>query len=274
MRKRFLYVLLAYLAAVNPALSDETNSKIDTLLATTEVDNSIQRLERKIRTDLSEEDLTRPEQALSTSEKDLYLEKLSEAILTSRVKDYLVKALSEEEISQLIDFYQQPLARKLTVLDRPYEKPEQLKSQYDFFNFLDQHIPPKARIQLINQVEEASLTTESQLYLKANVFQERAKAKLIYFDKYDDENKQKLEYQISSFKDTVEHNLRNANRLDLQFRYRELSDEELQQILVLHQNPLRRKFVMALTEAITLAMRAGVNTGITNVLRLRNDPKS
>ncbi len=251
-----------------------SQKSIEKLLEVSGISRSIEIMEEQTLLGLAQEHVTDPENALSRDEQEIFMKLQRADVLQKNITLALQEALSPEDVDYLLDFYHKQLMRKLLKAELHLITPEGARDMKIYFQGFLEDIPPRNRIELINEIVDASMEAEQAVFILSAVTREKIKARFEYEDRFDEEIQQKLEYHITTFKNNMETNVRNEMRLNYMFLCRDFSQEELESLYALLQDEKRVKLQVAYTDALAQSLRKSVNTGIKAILRYRELPRT
>ena len=272
---KLLLVIIIALFYLPFVIAEDVDKKteLDKLLEISGYSRAFSALEDKTLLDLAKEWVTNPNEALSVDEQNVYMEQLRSTAIQSQVYGALQQNLSDKEIQYLLKFYENELMQRVMAAEKAALEVETLQRMNDFYLELRKQFPRKTRVQQIIDIIDVSLIVEARVFLIATVLREKIKAGLEYHNRFTAEERQKLDYHISGFKDSMTKNISNEMRVLTFYSYRNFSDDELTQIYHLFQDDKLLKLQSTFIDAMASSVAKGVNAGIKEMLSYREMPK-
>lgn len=211
---------------------------------------------------------------LTVLEERLYFKKLSLADIKDNISKILLESLSEDEVSALVTFYEQPLIKRMLGLRKKHETNDNTQSTKKFLKALIDNPPARQRIELIHQLVDASLFVEQQVYLSAVISYEKNKTPLAFYERYDEEQAQRLEYYIERYKENMVSAIKPEARVTFMKIFAPLNDDEINQLISLLRGKERLAYQAAFIDAAAEVLGNGVKTGIIEILSHRKKRSS
>lgn len=269
---RLLLVLLtSLLFSVNTCRAD-VNKDIELLMQLSALDNIIEVSHQNIVNELTIEKITAPNAALNDDEIAVYLEKLSVPILKQHIIDVLMRDLEKSDVDYLVDFFKQNDIKAYTALLAASYGSDFSAKKAEYVRGLATKPLSKERIELITRVSDASMVVAQRVFLQAAIIKAITKGKLEYFNKYNDDEKQKLDYYVVNYKDTLRANFRKDMLVTHVFLFDSMNDAQLTHLLALFSDEKRMRYEMMVTDAFANALAFGFDHGIKTILKYREKP--
>ncbi len=272
-KENVLSVLLVFFSCQILA-EGASKEQIKELLAVSGISRSMEIMEEQTLLGLAKEHVTDPENALSLDEQEIFMKQQRAEVLQANVISALHKTLSTDDIEYLIQLYRMKPMQKLLKAELHYITPDGARDLNIYFKGFLGSLPTKSRIELINDIVDASMEADQAVFILSAVTREKIKARFEYENRFNEEIQQKLEYQITAFKNNMESKIRKEMKLNYMFLCKDFSIGELESLYELLQDERRVKLQVAYTDALAQSLRKSVNAGIKAILRYRELPQT
>ncbi|MDP2924330.1 MAG: hypothetical protein Q8O30_11550 [Candidatus Omnitrophota bacterium] len=187
------------------------------------------------------------------------------------VRDYFDNYFERERITAVEEFLESPLSKKITELEVQVSSPEALEEIKKFGNELPSNPPSLERIELIKKLDKNAGSTQLQLEITVNTYQNIVKAIDPLLPAQKRLKVGELEKIEETMRTKLEPVLENAVSVYFLYAYRSLTDEELKQYLDFWLSDNGKWFNKTTAKAFRAAMnKAGKDIAIAFIEAYRD----
>ena len=264
----FIFSVMCIISSLSVCADDESRLAA-TLMKVAGSHDTVLNLLEEIAINQVKETITLDDGGLSQTEKQIFLDQLKLDSIENKVIEHLRNTFDLAELESLLSYYEQPLLKKMLELKQEHVKSRSDSTSKRFLISLMNNMPSPRQIKLMHELVDVAMEVEQKVFLSAVITREKNKTPLEFYKKFGEEQAQRLDYYLESYKVNMINAIRPEMRLLYMRIYHSLQDEELERLIELLKDKNRMKYQAAFVDAVANVLSEGVKAGIWAILQHR-----
>lgn len=271
---RQLIATLILFALATPLHSAESaadaNPQIDELMQITGLKQVIEGFPEEIEAQINHQKTINPEAALSDEESRLLFSHFKTETIYTSLQQHLAANLDRNEIDTLLKMHKAPLMKRIVAAEIASSSIKAQKEMTAFVAKLRDKPPSESRIKMIRQLDRASMSTESVVYIMEAMMLGMGEMMLERSGKYSSAEKAQMEKVIANTTRLIEGELRQQIIMSMHYIYRDFSDDEVMRYIKQLNSDENQHYTRAAVKGIGNVIIDAFKHGIDQLMQLRH----
>ena len=169
------------------------------------------------------------------------------------------------QLAQVLSWLRSPLARRMAEMERSARSPEGLRALPEFAASLGQSMPPAARLEALQRLDDLTGMTEGDLERRTTVMRAALEAHRRIAPEESRITEQEMNQALQKARSKLKVSMKNYSLMNMLFTYRMTSDEELAEYIAFWEGESGRWLSSAIQESLTAGIAHGVDTVMESI---------
>jgi hypothetical protein len=171
----------------------------------------------------------------------------------------------DRQVAQVSAWLRSPLARRMAEMEQSARSPEGQRALREFAASLGQSMPPAARLEALQRLDELSGITRGALDRRMRVVRAALEAHRRVASEESRMTEQEMNQALQEARSKLEVSMKNYSLLNMLFTYRLASDEELAEYITFWEGESGRWLSSATRESLSAGIAHAVDTVMESI---------
>ena len=173
--------------------------------------------------------------------------------------------IGNRHLAQVLAWLRSPLARRMAEMEQSARSPEGLRALPEFAASLGQSMPPAARLEGLQRLDELTGITEGALDRRTRFMRAALEAHRRMAPEESRITEQEMDQALQKARSKLKVSMKNYSLMNMLFTYRMASDEELAEYIAFWEAESGRWLSSAIQESLTAGIAHGVDTVMESI---------